>query len=170
MSILDALKKLVVKRGGTPKGSNIAEVIDDLAETSSGGGTAIIQMGENLKNEIDAVQSEAMIKASGSLGKRVSATRVIPKDSGAAWDEWSNMCEGFAAAISANQLAAWELPDGGGLTLINLLGDSGFVAPNVINVLGPNSYMEVSLNAFTAVGKQGEGCYINVVLCMFTTE
>lgn len=35
--ILDALKKLVVKRGGTPKGSNIAEVIDDLAETSSGG-------------------------------------------------------------------------------------------------------------------------------------
>ena len=38
MSILDALKKLVVKRGGTPKGSNIAEVIDDLAETSSGGG------------------------------------------------------------------------------------------------------------------------------------
>ena len=38
MSILDALKNLVVKRGGTPKGSNIAEVIDDLAETSSGGG------------------------------------------------------------------------------------------------------------------------------------
>lgn len=41
MSILDALKKLVVKRGGTPKGSNIAEVIDDLAETSSGGGGVI---------------------------------------------------------------------------------------------------------------------------------
>ena len=32
MSILDALKNLVIKRGGTPKGSNIAEVIDDLAE------------------------------------------------------------------------------------------------------------------------------------------
>ena len=39
MSILDALKNLVIKRGGTPKGSNIAEVIDDLAETSSGGGS-----------------------------------------------------------------------------------------------------------------------------------
>ena len=42
MSILDALKKLIIKRGGTAKGSNIAEVISNYANedspSPSGGG------------------------------------------------------------------------------------------------------------------------------------
>ena len=59
MSILDALKNLVIKRGGTPKGSNIAEVIDDLAETSSGGGgsnVVIVDLSElPVEHGVDAI-------------------------------------------------------------------------------------------------------------------
>ena len=61
MSILDALKNLVAKRGGTPKGSNIAEVIDDLAETSSGGGggdVVVVDIGElPVEHGVDAVDA-----------------------------------------------------------------------------------------------------------------
>lgn len=46
MSILDALKKLITKRGGTAKGSNIAEVINNYANedspSPSGGGALIV--------------------------------------------------------------------------------------------------------------------------------
>ena len=46
MSILDALKKLITKRGGTAKGSNIAEVISNYANedspSPSGGGGLIV--------------------------------------------------------------------------------------------------------------------------------
>ena len=46
MSILEALRKLITKRGGTPKGSNIAEMISNYANedtpSPAGGGTFIV--------------------------------------------------------------------------------------------------------------------------------
>ena len=51
MSILDALKKLIIKRGGTAKGSNIAEVISNYANedspSPSGGGGVVLEVVEN---------------------------------------------------------------------------------------------------------------------------
>ena len=38
MSIIDALKKLIKNRGGTPVGSNIAEVINNFADDPAPGG------------------------------------------------------------------------------------------------------------------------------------
>lgn len=46
MSIIEALKKLIRNRGGTPAGSNIAEVIANYANDpvpSGGGGTIIVE-------------------------------------------------------------------------------------------------------------------------------
>jgi hypothetical protein len=68
MSILDALKNLVVKRGGTPKGSNIAEVIDDLAETSSGGG-GVITIDYNSLTQTEKIVDLEMY---GTVGENIS--------------------------------------------------------------------------------------------------
>ena len=49
MSILEALRKLITKRGGTPKGSNIAEMISNYANednpSPSGGGEPLFVTG-----------------------------------------------------------------------------------------------------------------------------
>lgn len=78
MSILDALKNLVAKRGGIPKGSNIAEVIDDLAKTSSsGGGSGLPNVTHHDNEKILFVENGEWIVATADDGLNENSHRPI---------------------------------------------------------------------------------------------